>query len=109
MTEDESVNTTAKASASTEGDTMSAEAEVVEASSRAVVRISDPRVFPVVVAVAGMLGVGGMIWLQSAAHASERGAFVAALDRNTTALDAVTRAVVAHELAASVRSARKGD
>ena len=88
---------------------MSTEAEVIEQGSKAAQRISDPRVFPVVVAIMGMLGVGGMVWLQQTGQAAERASFVAALDRNTAALSEVTRAITAHELAASIRSAKKGE
>ena len=102
--------TRAWARSATEGEhNVSTEAEVVEAGSKAAVRISDPRVFPVVVAVMGMLGVAGLIYLQSQSQAAERAAFVAAIDRNTAALAHMTEAVTAHELAASIRSARKGD
>jgi uncharacterized protein HemX len=82
---------------------LSARADEVEASSKAIRRLANPNTFPQVLALVALalLAAGAYFFLQS--QTGDRAAFVSALDRNTAALTELTKAVQQHELAATVR------
>lgn len=80
---------------------MSAESEAISAAGKAVERISDPRVFPVAVALIAMIGFGALVALNREDQREDRALLLAAMDRNTAAVSELSHAVQALELAAA--------
>lgn len=82
---------------------MSDRSEEIDAASKGLRRLSSPNTFAAVVA---LIAIGGYLFKDYTAAKSqqeERAAFVAALDRNTAAIQKFTETMSVHEREASIR------
>ena len=65
-------------------------AKEIKEGGKVAVELSDPRVFPAVVASVALVAVGAMVYWQRQDMHEERTAFLAALQSNTHAIERLT-------------------